>query len=164
MKNFISVSLLVVLFLALALPVLAQEPPVSPLPTPAVDGPPTYNPPSELPKTATEGLAEIGKIFAFVGAWLTYQLMKAINTAPGVDGQTKARWQGLSAAAVTAAISLLTDLALTYLGMLAGWLDKTGFWTVFLWGMLNIPAAWAMYQGGKFTGALPDLLNFLRNS
>lgn len=155
MKNLLFVGLLVLLVLVLAVPVLAQEPPV----TEPVE--PTYELPSSPTATATEGLEEIGKLFAFITAWLTYQFMKALNSVKGPTGEQKARWSGLGAAAITAAIALVSDVALTYATIAAGWLDGNGFWTVFLWGLANIPVSWAMYQGGKFTGALPDLSKLL---
>lgn len=152
MKHTLLIFILVLSFVfGLASVALAQDP--QPTQEPVA---PTYQLPTEVPATATEGLAEIGKLLAFVGAWLTYQFMKAINTIPGASGD-KARWQGLGAAAVTAVIALITDMALTYLSLAAGFVDRNGFWTVFRWAMLALPGSWAMYQTGKFTGALPDL-------
>jgi hypothetical protein len=153
MRTWLLIVLTLALVLGVSVTALAQDPP-------PVE--PTYELPAAPPATATEGLAEIGKIFAFVTAWLTYQLVKALNSVKLPNGEAKARWTGLGAAAITAVVALASDVVLTCAGIAAGWLDKNGFWTVFLWGLVNIPASWAMYQTGKFTGALPDVIKVLQ--
>lgn len=161
MKSVVLLFMIVAMLFVFALPVLAQEP-VSPVPTPAVDeGPPVFTSPTELPKTAAEGLAVVEAFITFVGGLITYYLVKGVKQLPGLSDGEIQKITGLGAEAISAVMACVVGIALTYGAKVAGFLDDNGFWTVLQWAWTAWPAAYLIHKGGKLSELVP-LLKALR--
>lgn len=151
MKTFVVLLFVVLVMLAFAAPVLAQEPPASPPPTPVGDQPPTFELPKQLPATATEGLEVVRAFLVFVSSLAAIYVTGWIKALPGLGADQKAKLSGLGADAVAGLTAVIMGIVMAYGAIAAGFLDNQGFWTVLKWALASWPTTWVMYRSLKLT-------------
>lgn len=133
-----------IIFILLALPVMAQDPTAEPTlqptaeptidvtaePEPVVPPPFPTEIPEVLPETAAKGLdllaLAVGALAGLIGKYLT----NAIKDAPFLSDGDKSKISGPAAALLAGVVSILMGYLLSMGGVAANFLDSSGVWQV----------------------------------